>query len=135
MKVKFNALKGCFDLVDGPQTTITIVRPCGAGVNVGDIVHESLTTADIVETSVDNTSVAPSIGVVIAKPTTTSAEVLMYGEYDGASSLDLGKKVFLSTIGDFTSTPPTTDYVQNMGFAISVSKVFINPIYVRVKRA
>jgi hypothetical protein len=137
MKVTFNPLHGCFETVsDSSEQSVSIVitRPCDVGAAIGDIVHEDLVTDDLVTVNTDNTIVAPSIGVIIAKPTSTTADVLMYGEYDGASSLVKGKKVFLSSSGVFTSTPPLTNYVQSLGFAISATKLFINPEYVRVKR-
>lgn len=135
MRVRFNALHACFELVpESTQADTNIIKNCDASVAVGDIVYESTIADNTVVTTVDNTNLAPAIGVVVAKPTATTATVQTYGEYSGASGLQRGEKVFLSTSGNFTSTPPNTDYVQTLGFALSPTSVFINPNYVRVKR-
>lgn len=134
MRVRFNALHACFELVPEEQRTIQVIKSCANTVNVGDIVYESLSDDNTVETNVDNTIVAPSIGVVVSKPNSTTAIVQTYGEYSGATGLQRGEKVFLSTSGDFTASPPATDYVQTLGFALSSTSLFINPNYVRVKR-
>lgn len=139
-RVRLNPLSGELELVDinssGNGEAVKIVEnvTVEAGSSVGDIVHPSLITPELHEVSVDNTSVSPSVGIIMSKSSSTSAKILYQGLIDGFSGLTPGKKVFLSLTGTLTSTPPTTDYMQCMGYALSSTEVYLKPEYQRVKR-
>lgn len=138
-KLRLNPACGKLELTSDPDVSdkakkVIEVYSCDSGANVGDVVHESLTTDNYVEVSTNNTDIAPSVGVIISKPTATTAEVLHMGKVSGFSGLTKGKKVFLSTLGTISSVVATTGYLQCMGYALSASEVYIKPSMERVKR-
>jgi len=134
-KVKFDPLCGKLETVpDSVSTSEGVVKEfeCTSG-NVGDVVHHSATTDNKVEASTNNTDDQRSIGVIIEKNGTT-AKVKILGYVSGFSGLTRGAEVFLSTSGTLTSTPPTTGYVQIMGYATSTTEVCLEPGNFRAKR-
>lgn len=138
MKFFYNPLTAKFEVKEdaaSSSSNVTVTRNCDAGLNVGDFVLESLTTINFVEKCVDNTSIAPCIGVVESKPTATTCIVKQYGIQAGFSGLTMGKHVFLSVTGGVTNTAPATDYIQILGVATSATQVLINVQILRMKRA
>lgn len=109
-------------------------RICLAGAAIGDLVVESATVTNLVETVTDNTDVRPVFAIIIDKPTDTTCTIVLLGRVSGFSGLTKGSKVFLSTSGGITSTPPTTDYMQSLGVAKEVDTIDFNPNMQRVKR-
>lgn len=60
------------------------------------------------------------IGVIIAKPSTTTCDVVTYGRAAVFSGLDsTQKRYFLSAAGGLTATPPTKGYVLELGKALN----------------
>lgn len=138
-RLRLNPATGELDLVVNPESFTTVPRVvdtyiCDSGANIGDLVFESLTTDNYVEVAVDNESIAPVIGVIISKPSSTQAEVLFLGKVGGFSGLTKGQNVFVSVSGGLTSTLVSTGYHQVMGYATSATEVFIRPQLMRVKR-
>ena len=64
-------------------------------------------------------------GVVWDKPTTTSAKVLFLGIMSGFSGFSPGAPLFVSISGVPTHAVPTTGMVQQIGFAISSTRFFL----------
>lgn len=65
-------------------------------------------------------------GVVIAKPTTTTASVIFVGVSSGYSGFGLaGQTVYVGTDGRPTITNPNTEMVQQIGFTISDTEFFV----------
>lgn len=115
-------------------TSLVIQKTCDSSAVVGDIVMYTTTNDENVDVSTTNSDVRPSIGIIIEKVDATTAKIMIMGEFSGASGLTPGKKIFLSTTGDLTSIPPTTDYLQCMGIAISTTTFLFSPQIQRVKR-
>ena len=119
----------------GNTTQITtILRDCVVGANVGDLVMESLTVANTVDITTNNVDTRPVVGVIVEKPTTTTALIANSGTILGLAGLNKGKTVFLGVSGDITSIPPTTGYIQYLGVANEVDEVNFQPSIIRVKR-
>ena len=140
-KTKFviNPFSGKFDAVSDQVSfseKVAELRNCDPSLNVGDLVVESEVLANTVETVTDNADIRPVIGIVSDKLTTTLCRVMFIGTVTGlAGGLTKGRKVFLSTSGSFTSTPPITDYLQNLGVAKEGDEVDFNPQLQRVRRS
>jgi len=137
--LKLNPATGELETVLNPEEVVSvkkieITRNCDAGLSIGDFVFESLSIDNYVEKAVDNTSIAPVIGIVISKPTSTSATIVVLGLVGGFSGLTKGKNVFLSTLGEATNVLVTSGYHQVLGYAESATEVFIRPQLMRVKR-
>ena len=115
-------------------TSLVIQKTCDSGATVGDIVMYTTTNDENVDVSTTNDDIRPSIGIIIEKVDPTTAKIMIMGEFNGASGLTPGNKIFLSTTGSLTSTPPTVDYLQCMGVAISTTKFLFSPQIQRVKR-
>jgi hypothetical protein len=138
VKFWFNPLTAKFEVkeqVVANSNDVVVVRNCDASVAIGDFVSESLTVANKVETLTNNTSIAPCIGVVEAKPTATTCVVKQIGLQPGFGGLIQGKHIFLSTAGTATNTPPATGYLQILGVATSTTEILINVQILRIKRA
>lgn len=101
------------------SNAITGNYSCDAGVSVNDVVYVS--SADTVaKADSDNISAQPLIGLVLDKPTSTTAVVIYYGEISGFSSLSVGETYYLSTNpGQITNIAPSSmgSIVQRVGFA------------------
>jgi hypothetical protein len=97
---------------------------CPITVSVLDVVYlSSANTVD--QADADDVTKRPLVGIVIAKPTTTSATVLYYGELDGFTGLTPGDTYYLSTTpGQLTATAPTASgsIQQRVGFARSTTR-------------
>lgn len=115
-----------------PLTNITQVMDCASGVTTGDWVYQSLTLDNRAIKAVDNSPNAPVMGIVIAKPTTTTCEVLLNGTYSLAVSRG---KMFLGASGSAVNVGPSTGYLQTLGVSFGNGTVYINPNLNRVKRA
>lgn len=145
MKLLFNPITARFEVKQ--EFDITSVPPiapvvweeetfdCDVGVAVGDFVYIDPINANTVIKNIDNTPDQPTIGIVINKPTTTTCRVAFSAEITGFSGLTQGQQVFLSTSGSLTSVPPTTNYVQMLGYALSPSKIKLEPYILRARRA
>lgn len=108
---------------------ITVTYNCGSYVNVYDTVYLSgFETVDQADAS--NLATCPVAGIVVAKPTATTATVLHTGEVTGLSGLTTGSQYFLGAAPGATSpTAPTGagQVVQNLGRAISTTKLLWMP--------
>lgn len=142
MRFRFNPLSSRFEIKEyplayptGPSVWVETLKTCDAGVAVGDFVYVDPVTANKVIKNVDNLPDYPTIGVVVSKPTATTCKVALYGEITGFTGLTQADYVFLSTTGTATSVPPTTDYVQILGYATGSDRMILNPQILRTRRA
>lgn len=138
-KVKpiFNPFEGKWTVYKEQNNTENFVvddRTCLASANVGDLVMESETLVNRVDVVVDNSDIRPVFGIIIEKTSDTECVVLMVGVVGGFSGLTKSRKIFLSTTGSITSTPPTTDYMQSLGVAKEDSVIDFFPNVQRVRR-
>jgi hypothetical protein len=99
---------------------------CASGVAVGEWVYISAANT-VAEADADDATKRPAIGVVVAKPSTTSCLVQMSGEYT-TSGLTAGAAYYLSaaTAGAITATPPAGN-AQLVGIAKSTTVLLIFP--------
>lgn len=114
-------------LSSGGVETRTLTVP--SDVAVGDLVY--VTGSDTADKA-DNTAVSTSesIGVVINKPTTVSADVKFYGLISGLSGMTPGYSQFLGIEGGIieSSLPTTVGYViKKIGVAITSSVLLFAP--------
>lgn len=108
---------------------------CDAIAIVGDVVFTSSFTANKVLINLDNREENPSIGIIVNKPTVTTATVQLFGDCSLTfSGLIRGKNVFLSDTGVLTQIPPTNGYLQSIGTCIDQDRVYIDIDFRRVKR-
>jgi hypothetical protein len=96
---------------------------CPGTVNVFDVV--ALSAADTVDkANAANPALSPALGIVLSKPTATSAEVMHYGSIPGMVGLTVGATYFLSSSsGGMSTIPPTGSgvVVQTLGVATSTT--------------
>lgn len=103
-----------------------------SGVSIGDLVYVTGSfTADLADN--DSTSTAPAVGVVIAKPTPTTATLAYFGE-TSVGGLTAGVSYFLGEDGGVTATAPSTpgEVVQRVGVAITSTILLFDPEQVSV---
>ena len=97
------------------------------GTAVGDMVILNGTNSVTKITSNSFAAIPNGIfGVVTNKPSTIIAEVLFVGIQGGYTGLTAGNSVFINTSGAFTHTPPVTGMLQQVGFAVSTTEIFVN---------
>lgn len=97
-----------------------------AGTLPGDLVR--VTGVNFVSKITNNFSATiPNgvFGMVWQKPTSITAKVIFLGIMDGFSGFSPGSPLFVSTAGAPTHAIPATGTVQQIGFAISASKLFL----------
>jgi len=108
------------------------IMDCTMGEAVDDLVYQSPTTDNLAVKAVDNTALSPVIGQIIRKPSITTCVVQVKGFID--KNITRGH-LFLSTGGVYTNTPPTTGYLQSLGWSCGSGQVEINPSLQRIKRS
>lgn len=121
--------------VDVGASSDQLISPPGfyavsAGVAVRDLVYIS---GDNAMEAADNSSIAtaPVKGIVVAKPTSTTATVLYFGKVDGFAGLSAGQDLFLGTSGGYVTAGslPTTpgSIIQKIGSAIDSDTILFDP--------
>jgi len=137
---KLNPFTGQLDWIGDSGTTPTIpiaekiadIFNCLATVAVGDLVVPSEVTPGSVEALSSNVYNNLCFGIVIAKPTVTTAEVLVSGRVSGLSGLPIGRPLFVGTTGDLTAIKPATGHLQTMGISITATTAFLMPSLTKV---
>lgn len=140
MPLRFNPLSGQLDWIGDSGATPSIpvaekvadVFGCAATVSVGDLVVPSELVSGNVESLSSNVYNNLCFGVVISKPTLTTAEVLVSGKLLGLSGLPIGRPLFVGTNGFLTATKPATGHLQTMGISITSSTAFLMPSLTKV---
>ena len=102
---------------------------CAASVAVNDWVYQDPSNDNTAITVSSNTQVEPTIGIVRAKPTDFSCEVILIGLYSGLSLSGRGK-FYLSDTGGETFTHPSSGtgrFVRNLGLSFGNGTIYVNP--------
>lgn len=113
------------------ENNITKVMDCDSSVAIDDWVYQSLTTNCYAEKAADNNPPQPVIGKVIAKPTSTQAEVVVSGIVSDSS---VRGRLFLDGSGVASTTPPVLGFVQRIGVSFGDGTILVNPELHRVKK-
>ncbi len=139
MPLIFNAIEGIFDFTrrgtgggGGPSAATEapkLIEEFDSDVSTvaGDLVV--IDASNTVTRILDNDSLTmPNgvFGVCTSKPSPTRARVTFIGIQTGYSGFTPGLPLFVSTLGVPTHTVPLTGMVQQIGFAISSSALFLN---------
>lgn len=106
---------------------------CEVSVSVLDAVAQSTTSNKVILASASD-ALKEAVGIVLTKPTTTSAMVRGIGEVSGYGGLTPGNRVFLSdTPGDlvfnpdFSSIPPAYKLIQRIGTVKNAITIVVQP--------
>jgi hypothetical protein len=110
----------------GGASGVDAIYTCAPSVGVGKAVYLSGSNTVALANATDQTK-GLAIGIVTAKPTTTSCVVRSYGQVSVAG-LAAGATYYLDTTdGLLTATPPTgvNDVVQPIGIAVTASVLLV----------
>jgi len=116
-------------------TALTDVRNCDSGLAVGDLVMESGVNALEVVEVLNNNDTRLIIGIVLSKPTSTTAKILFKGPLTGLSGYTAGQKVYCGTTGGMSSSIPSTGYMQILGNCSDGSHIDFSPAMHHLKRS
>lgn len=111
-----------------------ILMACNPSAAVRDLVYQDTSVDMKAIVASNNTATEPVIGIILDKPSSTTANVLILGIVSGYSGLTRGSKLFLGIGGTFTHAAPTSGYVQPLGVALSSTQVLFIPSIHRTKR-
>ena len=112
--------------VVGEVVQVLFNRICEATAAVGDLVRVDLVTPSKVLVAVNNLINRPVIGVISDKPSSTVCTVTLSGVITVTPTLISGD-VYLSPTGTFTTTKPTSDYIQIMGYSFGDGTMDLKP--------
>lgn len=107
---------------------------CVPTVEVGDLVYLHPTNPNQVVTAEDNNTSTPIIGLVIAKNNATNARVLINGIIKIDAVITNGR-LYVGSSGGIATSPPTFDYLQEIGFSFGDGVIDFAPGSTRVKRS
>lgn len=100
---------------------------CAADLGVEAAVYVSAANT-VAKASANDTTKAPTVGLVVSKRDDTTARVRSYGPVTVAGPLTPGATYYLSASdGAITATPPTgaDDVIQKIGFAVDATTLFV----------
>lgn len=112
--------------VVGEVVQVLFNRICDASAAVGDLVRVDLITPAKVVVATDNLVNRPVIGIISDKPSSTNATVTLSGVISVTPTLISGD-VYLSPTGTFTTTGPTSDYLQILGYSFGDGTMDLKP--------
>lgn len=97
-----------------------------AGTVVGNLVRVNGANS-VTKITTNSSATIPNgiFGIVTAKPSALVADVVFIGIQGGYAGFTTGQPLFISTGGVPTHTVPTTGVVQQIGFAVSTTELFI----------
>ena len=107
---------------------------CESSAAEGDLVYLDPGSDNRVLVHTSNTVINQTIGVIIGKPSSTDANVLILGKADGYTGLTRSGRIYLGTDGAITQSLPATGYVQKLGVATSDTEILFIPTNERVLR-
>jgi hypothetical protein len=133
-KLVYNPLEDIFEFSGGNATSAEdserIVLPditVDSGISIGDWVREDFGSPNSA-LSIPNNSIttlpAGVWGLVIDKPTSTTADVLVLGKTSGFSGLTAGE-LYINTDGTATQSAPSTGIYQPLARALSSNTIFV----------
>lgn len=99
---------------------------CDASAAVNDFVRIDITTPGKVVVATDNVIGRPVIGMLLEKLSATRCNVAVSGVFTDTDGTTQGN-VYLSATGRATSTPPTTDYLQKLGYSFGNGEFDLKP--------
>jgi hypothetical protein len=111
----------------GTASNLQSTYSCAPSIAVNDVVYFSGTDTVALANAI-SISTAPAIGVVVAKPTSTTATVQWAGPATGFSSLTPDATYFLATTnGQITASPAsaTGNILQRLGVAEDATTLFL----------
>lgn len=117
-----------------PLSEVIKTMDCLAGLAVNDWVYQSTSTDNFAVKATDNTNIQPVIGIVKAKPTSVTADVLLFGIYSGLTISSRGT-FWLGTSGTHTTSIASTGYIQVLGQSFGNNEIHVKPEYHRLRRA
>lgn len=114
----------------GGYERVADIFACPVGVAVGDVVYFSASnTVNKASAASGGGQTPAAVGVVIAKPTAVTAQVLSAGSADVYVGLTPGSRYFVSptTPGGLTTTPPSAagEVLQQIGRAATTTKLLV----------
>jgi len=134
MAFVFNPFTGTFDIDTTSSSTDGTTSADGeysvpSGSAVGDLMYANgALSADVADNGSEAT--IPAIGMIIAKPTSTTATVKYVGKVGGFTGLTTGSDYFLGTSGGIilAASLPTAagSVIQNIGVAVSTTEILLN---------
>lgn len=98
---------------------------CLSSAVPGDLVRLDQVHLNFVTVAVNNLESNPVVGRILRKTTPTHCVVVIRGVMT-APVIPIGK-VFLSTTGTFTDTPPPLNYLQTIGYSFGNGKIHLEP--------
>lgn len=107
---------------------------CAPSVEVGDLVYLDPNNPNTVITAIDNNTPEPIIGLVVSKSTSTNARILINGIIRLSINISSGR-LFVGTTGGLTLTPPSSNYLQEIGKSFGDDIIDFEPVHRRVKRS
>lgn len=112
--------------------SLTRVMNCASTLASGDLVYQSLTIDNHAVKATDNNTTKPVVGLVVGKPTSTTALVL----FMGVTSYTVNRgKIYVSETGTVTNAAPTTGHLHPIGESFGDGKIFFKPDNFRIKRS
>ena len=137
---KFNPLIGTLDRVSGSST---VGPPPGEATQAPKIVASFQTdalsligdlcvvngTKTVTKINSNLSTEIPKgiFGIITTKQSDTECEVLFVGIQGGYSGFTTGQALFIDTSGTLTHTVPLAGTVQQVGFAVSETEIFVYP--------
>lgn len=105
------------------ELTDTAAYACDSGVSVNDCVYWD--GAALQKSDKSNASTVPVLGIVKAKPSSTTAQLQFIGERTGFSGIVPNTRYYLGSSGGITSTATTTsgDYIVPIGIGKNSSTI------------
>ncbi len=132
VKARLDDLNGLIATLD-EELARAVIAPvsgnynCPTTVLIRDMVY--LTASDAIDgANASDASKRPAIGMVMSKPTPTTAIVQYYGEVGGFTGLTSGDSLFLAeTDGQITSTAPSADgsMMQEIGVVKNATTIVL----------
>jgi len=117
-----------------PLSEVVKTMDCLAGAAVNDWVYQSAATDNFAVVATDNANSQPVIGIIKAKPTAITADVLLFGIYTGLTISSRGT-FWLGTSGTVTTAMAATGHIQVLGQSFGNNEIHVKPEYHRLKRA
>jgi len=109
----------------------TLIFPCVSTVQKEDLVY--LASNGLLTTAFSNNPQTPIVGMVIAKPTASTCEILFTGLVSYSLNLDFGI-IYVGNDGKLATTPTPAGGGLNqvMGTSFGNGKIYFYPNYVRI---
>lgn len=122
--VQLNLVPSLISAASAPRVLATFTTDVGTAAK--DLLRvNAASTVTKITTNAAATIPNGIFGIGFTKPTSTSIQVAFSGIIGGYSGFTVGSPLFVSTGGVPTHTVPTTGVVQQIGFAVSTTELFV----------